>query len=54
MDRYDFMSLVDDAFKECNSVEEIAVRYQQMQKDLDALYMQNVMLKGATTSEEVL
>ena len=54
MDRYDFMSLVDDAFKECNSVEEMAIRYQQMQKDLESLYMQNVMLKRETTSEKVL
>lgn len=54
MDRYDYMSLVDDAFKECNSVEEMAVRYHQMQKDLESLYTQNVILKGETTSEEVL
>jgi hypothetical protein len=24
MDRYDFMSMVDDLFKECNSTEELA------------------------------
>jgi hypothetical protein len=45
MDRYDFMSLVDDLFKECNSMEELANRYVQMKKDLDSLYTQNLDLK---------
>jgi hypothetical protein len=45
MDRYDFMSLVDDLFKECNSMEELANRYVQMKKDLDSLYLQNLDLK---------
>lgn len=45
MDRYDFMSLVDDLFKECNSMEELANRYAQMKKDLDSLYLQNLDLK---------
>jgi hypothetical protein len=45
MDRYDFMSMVDDMFKECNSIEEVAIRYAQMKKDLDSLYLQNLDLK---------
>jgi hypothetical protein len=45
MDRYDFMSMVDDMFKECNSMEELANRYVQMKKDLDSLYLQNLDLK---------
>ena len=44
MDRYDFMSTVDDMFKECNSVEEVAIRYVQMKKDLDSMYVQNIAL----------
>lgn len=46
MDRYDFMSMVDDMFKECESVEEAANRYVQMKKDLDGLYLQNIALRG--------
>jgi hypothetical protein len=45
MDRYDFMSLVDDIFKECDSLEDLANRYVQMKKDLDSLYLQNLDLK---------
>lgn len=46
MDRYDFMSMVDDIFKECDSIEELTNRYVQMKKDLDGLYLQNIALKG--------
>lgn len=45
MDRYDFMSLVDDIFKECQTLEDVANRYVQMKKDLDSLYLQNLDLK---------
>jgi hypothetical protein len=47
MDRYDFMSLVDDIFKECSTVEDVANRYVQMKKDLDSLYVQNIALRQA-------
>lgn len=47
MDRYDFMSIVDDMFKECESTEEIAIRYVQMKKDLDSMYVQNITLRQA-------
>ena len=46
MDRYDFMSMVDDMFKECNSMEELAIIYVQMKKDLDCMYVQNIALRG--------
>lgn len=46
MDRYDFMSVVDDIFKECDTMEDMVARYMQMKKDLDSLYEQNVILKG--------
>jgi hypothetical protein len=45
MDRYDFMSMVDDMFKECESIEELANRYVQMKKDLDSLFLQNIALR---------
>ena len=47
-DRYDFATVVDAVFKECNSVEDMVSRYTQMRKDLDNLFRQNVALKGAT------
>lgn len=46
MDRYDFASVVDDIFKECNSVEDMVARYIQMRKDLDNILQQNIVLKG--------
>jgi hypothetical protein len=46
MDRYDFMSMVDDIFKECTSVEEMCNRYVQLKKDLDSIFQQNISLKG--------
>jgi hypothetical protein len=54
MDRYDFMSMVDDIFKECDSLEDVANRYVQMKKDLDSLYLQNITLKGSVQHEENL
>ena len=51
MDRYDFMSLIDDMFKECESVEEVANRYVQMKKDLDSMYVQNITLRDSETKE---
>ena len=44
MDRYDFMSLVDDIFKECQTTEELCDRYVQLKKDLDGLFQQNLMV----------
>lgn len=46
MDRFDFMSVVDDIFKECKTSEEIASRYAQMKSDLDNIYLQNIALRG--------
>lgn len=45
IDRYDFASVVDDIFKECDSVEEICNQYIQLKKDLDNLFQQNILLK---------
>lgn len=44
MDRYDFMSLIDDIFKECKTTEELCERYIQLKKDLDSMFEQNVMV----------
>jgi hypothetical protein len=52
MDRYDFMSIVDDIFKECETTEEVAIRYVQMKKDLDSIYVQNVALRHAEIKSE--
>lgn len=46
MDRYDFASVVDDIFKECDSIEDMSIRYTQMLNDLKNLFRQNVALKG--------
>lgn len=46
MDRYDFASVVDDIFKECDTIEDMANRYTQMLNDLANLFRQNVALKG--------
>ena len=44
MDRYDFASVVDDTFKECSTVQEATQRYEQMRKDLETLFRQNIAL----------
>ena len=46
MDRYDFATVVDEVFKESNSIEDMVARYVQMKKDLDCIFRQNVALKG--------
>jgi len=46
MDRYDFMSLVDDIFKECKTEKDLETRYLQMRLDLDNLYTQNLNLRS--------
>ena len=47
MDMYDFASLVDDIFKDCNSTKEMCSRYVQLKKALDNLFQQNLALKGS-------
>ena len=46
MDKYDFMSTVDEIFKESTSMEDMVSRYVQMKKDLDGIFRQNVALKS--------
>lgn len=45
MDYYNFISIVDDIFKECNSVEEMCARYVKLKESLDCAYKQNLVLK---------
>ena len=45
-DRYDFISLVDEIFKESSSIEDSVSRYVQMKKDLDESFRQNVALRA--------
>lgn len=51
-DRYDFMSVVDDIFKEANSLQGMVSMYVQMKKDLDSIFQQNVALKGGDDIDE--
>ena len=44
-DRYDFISIVDEIFKETDSIEDTVSRYIQMRKDLDESFRQNIALK---------
>ena len=44
-DRYDFMSLVDDIFKESKDAEDMCNRYVQLKKDLDSIFQQNLALR---------
>ena len=45
-DRYDFISLVDEIFKESPSIEDTVSRYTQMRKDLDESFRQNIALRA--------
>lgn len=45
-DRYDFMTIVDEIFKECTSVEDIVARYVQMGEDFDKVFCDNVALRA--------
>lgn len=51
-DRYDFVSLVDEVFKEADSIEDMVSRYVQMKRDLDETFRQNVALKGVSERNE--
>ena len=46
VDRYDFATVVDEIFKESESIEAMVARYVQMKKDLDSIFRQNIALKG--------
>ena len=50
-DKYDFASVVDDAFKECISVEQMCARYVQLKNYLDSLFRQNVALMSMKEGE---
>lgn len=41
-DKYDFMCVVDDCFKECKTVSELSQRYTEMKSALLGLYKQNI------------
>ena len=52
-DRYDFMSVVDDIFKDSANIEEMCDRYVQLKKDLDSIFQQNLALwKEATNGNK--
>ena len=45
-DRYEFMSVVDDIFKEAGSLQDMVAKYIQIKKDLDNIFKQNIASKG--------
>lgn len=47
MDKYDFMSVVDDTFDECKSAQELSIRFREMQDILRQAY---IMKLGYKTS----
>lgn len=51
-DRYDFISLVDEIFKESVSVGDVVARYRQMRNDLDDSFRQNMALKVFESEDE--
>ena len=50
-DRYDFMTVVDDIFKESTSTEDMCNRYVQLKKDLDSIFQQNLKLWQVMTND---
>ena len=46
-DKYEFMCIVDDSFKECKTIQDINFRFIEMQNILKDLFNQNIGLKVA-------
>ena len=46
-DKYDFMCIVDDSFKECKTISDVNFRFMEMQNILVNLFNQNIALKVA-------
>ena len=44
-DKYDFMCIVDDIFKECGTISDLNFRFIEMQNVLTNLFNQNINLK---------
>lgn len=45
MDKYDFMSAVDDTFDECKSAQELSIRFREMQDILRQAYIMKLSYK---------
>ena len=45
IDKYEFMCIVDDSFKECETIEDMNLRFMEMQNILKDLFNQNIALK---------
>ena len=50
-DKYDFMCIVDDIFKECGTISDLNFRFIEMQNILKNLFNQNIELKVAEDKE---
>lgn len=46
-DKYDFMSVIDDIFKECKTISDVNFRFVELQNTLTDLFNQNIALKVA-------
>ena len=46
-DKYDFMSVIDDIFKECKTISDVNFRFMELQNTLIDLFNQNIALKVA-------
>ena len=51
-DKYDFMCLVDDIFKECETIGDINFMFIEMENALTSLFNQNVELKVLEDKEK--
>lgn len=45
--RYEFMCMIDDNFKECETTRAVSFRFREMQNILVSLFNQNIELKVA-------
>lgn len=50
-DRYDFSCMIDDNFKECETIKDVNFRFMEMQNILVSLFNQNIALKVAEDKE---
>ena len=49
--KYEFMCMVDDSFKECETIKAVNFRFMEMQNILVSLFNQNIVLKVAEDKE---
>ena len=50
-DKYDFMCMVDNSFKECKTISDVNFRFMEMQNIVTNLFNQNIALKVTEDKE---